>query len=258
MSNVKWLFVAGLVAVLPAGAMAMPNMVPPANTNAEKKTEKAAEQPPLSGKVLETMDSSGYTYILLETKGEKKWVAIPEMVVKVGETVELEPGVQMGKFVSKALDKTFESILFSGGPTEKYNEERKKNAHAGVKLDDVKMGSAAKKEGKVIEGLKVDKAAGANAYTVAEVFGKKAELNDKPIAVRGQVVKVSMSIMDHNWVHLQDGTGEAAKKNNNLVVTTKDKATVGDIVTATGTFHQNRDFGAGYKYDAIMEDAVLK
>jgi len=258
MSNMKWLLVAGFVAVLPAGAMAMPNMVPPANTNAEKKTEKTAEQPPLAGKVMETMDSSGYTYILLETKGEKRWVAIPEMVVKVGETVELEPGVQMGKFTSKALDRTFDSILFSGGPTEKFNEERKKNAHAGVKLEDVKIGSATKTEGKVIEGLKVDKAAGANAYTVAEVFGKKAELNDKSIAVRGQVVKVSMSIMDHNWVHLQDGTGEAAKQNNKLVVTTKDKATVGDIITATGTFHQNRDFGAGYKYDAILEDANLK
>ncbi len=256
MSNVKRLFVAGLVAVLPAGAMAMPNMVPPSDTTVEK-AQKAAEQPPLTGKVLETMDSGGYTYILLESKGEKKWVAIPEMVVKVGDTVELEAGVQMGTFTSKPLDKTFDSILFSGGPTEKYNEERKKNAHAGVKMEDAKIGSV-KKEGKVIEGLKVDKATGANAYTVAEVFGKKAELNDKSIAVRGQVVKVSTGIMDHNWIHLQDGTGEAAKKTNNLVVTTKDKATPGDIITATGTFHQNRDFGAGYKYDAILEDAVLK
>lgn len=235
----------------------MPNMVPPADTSVEKKAEKTAEQPPLAGKVLETMDSGGYTYILLETKGEKKWVAIPEMVVKVGEIIELEAGVQMGTFTSKPLDKTFDSILFSGGPTEKYNEERKKNAHSGVKMGETKIGSV-KKEGKVIEGLKVDKAIGANAYTVAEVFGKKAELNDKSIAVRGQVVKVSTGIMDHNWVHLQDGTGEAAKKNNNLVVTTKDNVTPGDIITATGTFHQNRDFGAGYKYDAILEDAVLK
>ena len=136
MVNVKWLFVAGLVAVLPAGAMAMPNMVPPANSKAENKTEKAAVQPPLAGKVLETMDSGGYTYILLETKGEKKWVAIPEMFIKVGDTVELEPGVQMGKFTSKPLDKTFDSILFSGGPTEKFNAERKKNAHTGVVVGD--------------------------------------------------------------------------------------------------------------------------
>lgn len=260
MHNVKWLFVAGLIAALPTGAMAMPNMVPPAGMADESQMEKAPAQPPLTGKVLETMDSGGYTYILLETKGEKKWVAIPEMYIKVGEEIELEAGVQMGSFTSKQLAKTFDNIIFSGGPTAKFNESRKKNAHSGsgVVVSEAAKEKDVKKEGKVVDGLKVEKAAGANAYTVAEIYGKKAALNDKTVSVRGQVVKVSTSIMDRNWVHLQDGSGTIVKKNNNLVVTTKDKPTLGDIVTATGTFRANKDFGAGYKYDAIIEDANLK
>ncbi len=260
MQNVKWLFVIGLIAALPTGSMAMPNMVPPAGAADESQSEMLQPQPPLVGKVLETMDSGGYTYILLETKGDKMWVAIPETYIKVGDQVELEAGIQMGAFTSKQLGKTFNNIVFSGGLTEKFKETRKKSAHSGsgVVVSDTKKDAETKKEGKVVDGLKVEKATGDNAYTVAEIYGKKAELNDKTVTVRGQVVKVSTSIMDRNWVHLQDGSGTAVKKNNNLVVTTKGKAGLGDIVTATGTFRANKDFGAGYKYDAILEDATLK
>lgn len=257
MQNVKWLFVVGLIAALPAGAMAMPNMVPPADKGSQE--EMAPAKPPLVGKVLETMDGGGYTYILLGTKDDKKWVAVPEMYIKVGDQIELDAGVQMGSFTSKQLGKTFDNIIFSGGPTAKFNDQRMKDAHSGsgVVTTETKKEGEPKKEGKAVDGLKVEKATGANAYTVAEIYGKKESLNDKVISVRGQVVKASTSIMDRNWIHLQDGSGTIVKRNNNLVVTTKDKAAVGDIVTATGTFHANKDFGAGYKYDAILEDAKL-
>ena len=260
MRTMKWLFVAGCITVLPVAAMAMPNMAPSASKAAEEEALQMPEQPPLTGKVVETMDSGGYTYILLESKGSKKWVAIPEMFISVGDDIELQPGVQMGAFSSKALGKKFDNIIFSGGPTTKFTESRMKNAHAGsgVVVTETKKDAEPKKEGKVIDGLKVDKAIGDNAYTVADIYGKKADLNGKTVSVRGQVVKVSTGIMDRNWIHLQDGTGTFVKKNNNLVVTTKDKATTGDIVTVTGVFQAGKDFGAGYKYDAIIEDAKLK
>jgi len=69
----------------------------------------------LSGKVVETMNSGGYTYVSLENKGKKTWVAIPAMTVKVGQKMTCEPGVNMNNFTSKTLNRTFESIIFSGG-----------------------------------------------------------------------------------------------------------------------------------------------
>ena len=69
----------------------------------------------LSGKVVETMDSGGYTYVSLENSGKKTWVAIPAAAVKVGQMVTCQPGMEMKNFTSKTLNRTFESIIFSTG-----------------------------------------------------------------------------------------------------------------------------------------------
>jgi hypothetical protein len=69
----------------------------------------------LSGKVLETMNSGGYTYVSLEKNGKKTWVAMPATAVKVGQEITCQPGAEMRNFTSKTLNRTFESIIFSGG-----------------------------------------------------------------------------------------------------------------------------------------------
>ena len=69
----------------------------------------------LSGKVVETMNSGGYTYVSLENSGKKTWVAIPATAVKVGQDVTCQPGMEMKNFTSKTLNRTFESIIFSAG-----------------------------------------------------------------------------------------------------------------------------------------------
>lgn len=236
--------------ILVSNLYAMPDMVDPSGKNA------LDELPPITGKVLEVLNSSGYTYLFLERPGGvKEWVAIPELYIKVGEEVELQGGVQMGEFISKPLNKKFDQILFSGGPTEKFNVKRKESAHKGVNMNEPAPGKK-KSAGKVVEGLKVEKAPGDNSYTIAEIMQKKAELQDKKIVVRGQVVKVSAGIMDRNWVHIKDASG--GNLENKLVVTTKDEPNLGDLVTATGVFHNNVDFGGGYFYEIILENAVVK
>lgn len=228
-------------------AVAMPDMKPE-STQAETK-------PPIAGKVLEVINSGGYTYLLLDIDGFKDWVAIPELYVEVGEDVELQTGVQMGEFKSKPLNRTFKQILFSAGPTPAYNEKRKVNAHKGADMSAPAPGKK-KAEGKIVEGLKVEKASTANAYSIEELFVQRDGLQDKIVVVRGQVVKVSVGIMGRNWIHIKDGSGKAA--DNKLVVTTKDEPNLGDIVTATGVFRNNVDFGGGYQYAVIMEDATVK
>jgi hypothetical protein len=72
-----------------------------------------------AGKVLETVDAGGYTYINLEQDGKTGWVALPETKVSVGQQVEVQPGMKMGSFTSKSLNRTFEGIVFSGGLVDK-------------------------------------------------------------------------------------------------------------------------------------------
>jgi len=108
------------------------------------------------------------------------------------------------------------------------------------------------------EQITVGKAKGADAYTVSETYEKAGKLDKKTVVVRGKVVKVSRGIMGKNWVHLRDGSGDPGKGTNNLVVTTQDVPKVGDVVTAKGTLCKDKDFGAGYKYLVIIEEATVK
>lgn len=106
--------------------------------------------------------------------------------------------------------------------------------------------------------IKVEKAKGAGACTVSETHEKAGKLDRKTVVVRGKVVKVSTGIMGKNWVHLRDGSGDSGKGTHDLVVTTQDAPKVGDVVTATGTLRKDKDFGAGYKYKVIVEEATVK
>jgi len=208
----------------------------------------------LSGKIAETMNSGGYTYLCIEKDSKKTWVAIPETKVSVGENISLPPGYEMVNFTSKTLNRTFEKIVFTTGPTSAHSAHGasdKMSAHGGS------MGSKSA-DTSTTENIKVEKAASPNAYTVAEIFGKKSELDKKDVVVSGKVVKVSAGIMGKNWLHIQDGSGNAKDGNNDLVVTTQDIPKVGDIVTANGTLYKDKDFGSGYKYDVILEDASIK
>jgi hypothetical protein len=106
--------------------------------------------------------------------------------------------------------------------------------------------------------VQVPKASGANAHTVAEILTKSALLKDKPILVRGKVVKYNASIMSRNWIHLRDGSGSAADATNDLLVTSAGEAKVGDIVTVKGLVRTDKDFGAGYAYKVLIEEATLQ
>ena len=108
------------------------------------------------------------------------------------------------------------------------------------------------------EDLTVDKATGDNAYRVEEIFARAGELNGKTVRVRGKVVKISRMIMGKNWLHIQDGTGDADKRHHDLVATTLDEATPGEIVTVGGAVAAGRDFGMGYRYEVLLEDAKVE
>jgi hypothetical protein len=95
------------------------------------------------------------------------------------------------------------------------------------------------------------------AKAVGDLYKERAELNGKPVTVHGKVVKVNNMIMDRNWVHVRDGSGDAAAATNDLTVTTQDTAEPGDLVTVTGTLVVDQDFGSGYKYPLLVEKATI-
>ncbi len=197
----------------------------------------------LSGKVVETLDSGGYTYVNIEKDGNKTWVAVPQSKISVGQDLSFNPGAVMTDFTSKSLNRTFETIVFSGGV------QGEDNPAAVSKVSDMKPPA---------KTIRVKKAEGPDAYTVSELFEKRSELDKKNVVISGKVVKFSSQIMGKNWIHLQDGSGDASKGTNDLVVTLQDTLAVGDTVTIMGTVSKDKDFGSGYKYTVMVEDASVK
>ncbi|MGK2944826.1 MAG: nucleotide-binding protein [Desulfuromonadales bacterium] len=228
---------------------------PAPTTEAAKPSAQAAPAaaeaaPGKTGKVLETMDAAGYTYIQVDTGSETLWVAAPQFAVKVDDDVVIPEGMPMADYHSKTLDRTFDVVYFVpsvlvGG--------------AANLTGDMPAGHPPMTGGKtVVETTDVDLSgitAAEGGQTVADIFAKKAELAGKPVKVRGKVVKFSPGIMGKNWIHLQDGTGEAGA--NDLTVTTDATAEKGDTVTINGVLVIDKDFGYGYAYDVIVENAEV-
>ena len=204
---------------------------------------------PLKGEVLETVDAGAYTYLRLKTSDGEIWAAVVQAPIRKGAQVTIQDPMLMEQFESKSLHRTFDRIVFgsladtgvAASPAAEYM-----SAHAG----------AAGTVDAPVE--KLDRAAGPDARTVAEVFAQKGQLKGKNVMVRGKVVKFSASIMDRNWLHLRDGSGSAADASNDLLVTTKQVATVGDVLVVQGVVRTDVDYGAGYAYPVIVEDATLK
>ncbi len=91
--------------------------------------------------------------------------------------------------------------------------------------------------------------------TVEQVFAQQAELSGKHIHISGEVVKVNNGIMGKNFLHIQDGTGKEGS--NNIIITSQQTAQVGDKIDVDALVTTNRDFGMGYNYALILEEAKI-
>ncbi len=220
----------------------------PAKPSAQAATVETKAAPGKTGKVLETMDAAGYTYVHVDTGSETFWAAAPQFAAKVGDDVVVPEGMPMPDYHSKTLDRTFDMVYFVpnvlvGGA---------ENLTGDLPADHPSMNGGKT----VVETTDVDLSgitAAEGGQTVADIFAKKAELAGKPVKIHGKVVKFTPEIMGKNWIHLQDGTGDAGT--NDLTVTTSAVAQTGDTVTVSGVLVIDKDFGYGYAYDVIIEAA---
>ena len=90
---------------------------------------------------------------------------------------------------------------------------------------------------------------------IATLFENPQQYAGKSIKVVGEVTKFTANIMGKNWIHFQDGTSYEGAYD--LMLTSQEIVSVGDVVVFEGVIALDKDFGAGYFYKVIMEDAVL-
>jgi hypothetical protein len=158
----------------------------------------------------------------------------------------------MPNYHSKTLNRDFELVIFTGSV--KVNGVSPNGSAKSPELPKNHPPIAGGEAKPVVELSGIKKAEGGKS--IAEIFADKAKLSGKKVKLRGRVVKYNGDIMGKNWIHIQDGTGSAGS--NDLTVTTPAKAKVGDLILVNGTVAINRDFGGGYQYDVIIENAEVK
>ncbi|MEI7532800.1 MAG: nucleotide-binding protein [Verrucomicrobiae bacterium] len=229
----------------------------------------AAEATSFSGKVVEAMNTSGYTYVRVDTGSNKLWAATTQFAVKVGDAVAVSAAMPMPNYHSQSLKRDFDVVYFTGSIT--VNDAAAVAPATALPpghppLTDAPApalppghpsltGQPAAAAPAKVDLTAIKRADGGK--TVSEIFSGQKMLAGKSVSVRGKVVKYNAQIMGKNWLHIRDGSGSADKSDNDLTVTTSTPAKLGDTVLVTGIVTLNKDFGAGYKYTVILDDAQV-
>jgi len=215
------------------------------------------------GTVMEVIHAGNHIYLHIDTGEKRIWVTVPIFDGKTGDKVLIPPGVTVDDFYSKRLNRRFDRMYFVGGIRQTGDagsgqplpEEKKRDSaeHPGEEMpmthpsmDDRGHAPAAE-----IGKMEVAKA----GITVFEILTDGKNLAGKEVLVRAKVVRFTSGIMDKNWLHVRDGSGDEGT--NDLIVTTDSTVKVGDVVLIRGVVATDRDFGYGLKYRVLIEDAQV-
>ena len=200
----------------------------------------AIKSQPHIAKVIDKIAVKNYDYLQVSENKNEFWIAVPTMQIDVGETVYFSKYMIMKDFKSSYNNRTFDEILFVDDARKSTTPDEMKKIHS---------------KALAIEKEKIEIQPLADGKTIEQVFSEKSSLKGKTVKVKGKVVKFNKQIMKRNWIHIQDGTGN--ENNYDLVITSDQDVKVGDIITAEGKLAIDKDFGAGYFFPVIIEEAKI-
>lgn len=207
----------------------------PSRANSESSMDGLADG---HVKVLEQMDTDRYSYLRVsESNGKEYWIAAAKGEFQVGSEYHYHDGIYKTEYYSTHFDRTFDEIYL----VSRIHLATGATGHA-PEMQTASV-STHSKEDYTLEG----------GVTIAEIKANPEEYAGTKVQVRGKVVKVNSMIMNRNWVHLQDGTAD----DFDFVITTQEDIPVGHTATFEGTLNTDVDFGSGYSYSILLEDAIL-
>lgn len=234
--------------ILLAACQGQPKVIEPVTSGPANIESSTAEDPKnMIHEVIvkDFMHASRYTYLNVTEGGQDFWIAIPYTEVEKGEKYFYKGGVLMHNFESKEHNRVFETLYLVNGVSKTPG------------LDNFATTYYPAPEGE--EAMSVEEIDPINGgTTISELFSNPNSFAGKTVKVKGQCIKVNRNIMGKNWVHIQDGSKDSNGTNLDLTVSTQEEINVGEIIVLEGTIATDKDFGSGYRYDIIMEEANRK
>ncbi|MDF1550233.1 MAG: hypothetical protein P1P88_20570 [Bacteroidales bacterium] len=253
------LFIALIVALIAACGLDPNNLASSENDNFEKEkheivvgpiTESSAGENPVLNNDLHTvvanevLQATKYVYINVSEGAEKYWIATQKMEIKIGETYYYNGGLLKTNFESKEFNKVFDRIYLVSnlvGADHASHIDGNMDIPQNVETNKTKVENSEKKE--LQKG----------SITIAELVKNAKNHEGKTVQISGRCVKINPNIMNRNWIHIKDGS----KDDFDLVITSTTFVPENTNVTFRGVVGLNRDFGAGYRYDIILENGVV-
>jgi len=248
---VRYLFTGAVATALSACSNSPKVITPVATTTADAgngvaaTTPVGAEQPMAREltehqvKAIEVLQTDRYTYMLVEEAGQENyWIAVAKIEAEAGAEFVYRGGLLKRNFFSTEYNRTFESIFLVSQilPLNAVNATVPAATNASPDLT---------------PPTEVTPVAG--AIKLKELITNAAQYAGQSVRITGKVVKINPMIMGKNWVHIQDESGTSY----DLTVTTTERYALGQMVSLEGVVAVNKDFGAGYYYEVIVEDAHL-
>lgn len=194
----------------------------------------------------EVLPATKYVYVHVTEGTNQFWVATSLKDIHVGETYFYKGGLLKTNFESKEYNRTFERIYLVSQFVPAKHDGSNSHVHDEETQESTKMNENTEKT--VIE---IERAEG--SMSIAELVNDPIKYEGKVVQLSGQCVKINPKIMGLNWIHLKDGS----KDDYDLVITSDIFVKEGTVITIKGTVVLNKDYGAGYKYDLILEDGVI-
>lgn len=192
--------------------------------------------------VAEVLNTDKYTYLNVK-EGEKMfWIAIPLSEVAVGENLVFRGGLLKRNFESREFNRIFETLYLVS--------DIQRAASAATQGSEKSMPDG---HPQVAPPVHASIKPAEGAIAISTLLKNKAKYDGQIVRITGKCMKINPMIMNRNWIHIQDGTAD----NYDLTITTAELIPVGHVVTFEGKVALNKDFGAGYRYDLIIEDAIL-
>lgn len=198
--------------------------------------------------VTETIPGGKYLYLKVTEGDREYWAATGKSDVKAGETYYYNEALVQNNFESKELDRTFETIyLITQLVPESHGASMKPKQDIDAPPAEAMQSSPNKKfHSSPLAGK-------ATTLSIAELLKDPAAYEGKVVELTGTCTKINEGILGRNWLHLKDGTADS----EDLVITSSDLVDLDSEITIRAIVSLNRDFGAGYSYDVLLEEGKV-
>jgi hypothetical protein len=200
--------------------------------------------------VNEVLYTNNYVYLNVNEGPEQFWIATNKIEANPGETYMYKGGLVKINFKSKELDREFPKVYFvnkivgeNGHMPKEVNSTNNEQVQDKKSESSVSGGGVSKSEITPFEG----------SIEIAEIVNNPKKYEGKQVQITAKCVKLNKNIMNRNWMHMQDGSAN----DFDMIVTADKFVPVDFIVTMTATVALNQDFGAGYKYEIILENGEV-